>query len=60
MKIYVGYLISYVKNIIQLPACQKMSANKESNLVQAYIELNKFCQSNDYEKALKAAGKSKF
>ncbi|CAF4755791.1 unnamed protein product [Pieris macdunnoughi] len=34
-----------------------MSANKESNLVQAYIELNKFCQSSDYERALKAAGK---
>lgn len=37
-----------------------MSANKESNLVQTYIELNKFCQSGDYERALKAAGKSKF
>ncbi|XP_052751250.1 signal recognition particle subunit SRP72 [Galleria mellonella] len=34
-----------------------MSANKESNLVQAYIELNKFCQSGDYERALKATGK---
>lgn len=36
-----------------------MSANKENNLVQAYIELNKFCQSGDYERALKATGKSK-
>ncbi|XP_028026411.1 signal recognition particle subunit SRP72 isoform X2 [Bombyx mandarina] len=34
-----------------------MSANKENNLVQAYLELNKFCQSSDYERALKAAGK---
>ncbi|XP_013184409.1 signal recognition particle subunit SRP72 [Amyelois transitella] len=34
-----------------------MSANKENNLVQAYIELNKFCQSGDYERALKATGK---
>ncbi|CAG9785244.1 unnamed protein product [Diatraea saccharalis] len=34
-----------------------MSASKENNLVQAYIELNKFCQSGDYEKALKATGK---
>ncbi|CAH2075016.1 unnamed protein product, partial [Iphiclides podalirius] len=34
-----------------------MSANKESNLVQGYIELNKFCQSGDYDRALKAAGK---
>ncbi|XP_052738506.1 signal recognition particle subunit SRP72 [Bicyclus anynana] len=34
-----------------------MSANKENNLVQAYVELNKFCQSSDYERALKAAGK---
>ncbi|CAH0727986.1 unnamed protein product, partial [Brenthis ino] len=34
-----------------------MSANKETNLVQAYSELNKFCQSGDYERALKAAGK---
>lgn len=38
---------------------KKMSANKENNLVQAYIELNKFCQSGDYERALKATGKSK-
>lgn len=37
-----------------------MSANKENNLVQAYIELNKFCQSGDYDRALKATGKSKF
>ncbi|XP_028158599.1 signal recognition particle subunit SRP72 isoform X1 [Ostrinia furnacalis] len=34
-----------------------MSANKESNLVQAYVELNKFCQSGDYDRALKATGK---
>ncbi|XP_063531876.1 signal recognition particle subunit SRP72 [Cydia strobilella] len=34
-----------------------MSANKENNLVQAYIELNKFCQGGDYDRALKAAGK---
>ncbi|CAH1644088.1 unnamed protein product [Spodoptera littoralis] len=34
-----------------------MSANKENNLVQAYIELNKFCQSGDYDRALKATGK---
>ncbi|XP_068630412.1 signal recognition particle subunit SRP72 [Battus philenor] len=34
-----------------------MSANKESSLVQGYIELNKFCQSGDYDRALKAAGK---
>ncbi|KAG6461098.1 hypothetical protein O3G_MSEX012419 [Manduca sexta] len=34
-----------------------MSANKESNLVQAYIELNKFCQNGDYDRALKASGK---
>ncbi|CAH2107685.1 unnamed protein product [Euphydryas editha] len=34
-----------------------MSANKENNLVQAYVELNKFCQNGDYERALKAAGK---
>ncbi|CAG4936909.1 unnamed protein product [Colias eurytheme] len=34
-----------------------MSANKETNLVQAYVELNKFCQSSDYERALKAANK---
>ncbi|CAH2232448.1 jg19381 [Pararge aegeria aegeria] len=34
-----------------------MSANKENNLIQAYVELNKFCQSSDYERALKAAGK---
>ncbi|KAL0840689.1 hypothetical protein ABMA28_015882 [Loxostege sticticalis] len=34
-----------------------MSANKENNLVQAYVELNKFCQSGDYERALKATGK---
>ncbi|XP_013134269.1 PREDICTED: signal recognition particle subunit SRP72 [Papilio polytes] len=34
-----------------------MSANKESSLVQGYIELNKFCQSGDYERALKSAGK---
>ncbi|CAG9560178.1 unnamed protein product [Danaus chrysippus] len=40
-----------------LPSCQKMSANKENNLVQAYVELNKFCQNGDYERALKAAGK---
>lgn len=43
-----------------LPSCQKMSANKENNLVQAYIELNKFCQNGDYERALKAAGKGIF
>lgn len=36
-----------------------MSANKENNLVQAYIELNKFCQSGDYDRALKATGKGK-
>ncbi|XP_026485848.2 signal recognition particle subunit SRP72 [Vanessa tameamea] len=41
----------------QVPSCQKMSANKENNLVQAYVELNKFCQSGEYERALKAAGK---
>ncbi|XP_072940533.1 signal recognition particle subunit SRP72 [Epargyreus clarus] len=40
-----------------MPCCQKMSANKESNLVQAYIELNKFCQSGDYDRALKSTGK---
>ncbi|VVD04130.1 unnamed protein product [Leptidea sinapis] len=34
-----------------------MSANKENNLVQAYVELNKFCQSGEYERALKASGK---
>ncbi|XP_048485172.1 signal recognition particle subunit SRP72 [Plutella xylostella] len=34
-----------------------MSANKENNLVQAYIELNKFCQNGDYDRALKSAGK---
>ncbi|XP_049865710.1 signal recognition particle subunit SRP72 [Pectinophora gossypiella] len=34
-----------------------MSASKENNLVQAYIELNKFCQSGDYDRALKATGK---
>ncbi|CAB3228049.1 unnamed protein product [Arctia plantaginis] len=34
-----------------------MSANKENNLVQAYIELNKYCQSGDYDRALKATGK---
>lgn len=34
-----------------------MSASKDANLVQAYIELNKFCQSADYDRALKAAGK---
>ncbi|XP_053602783.1 signal recognition particle subunit SRP72 isoform X2 [Plodia interpunctella] len=34
-----------------------MSANKENNLVQAYIELNKFCQNGDYDRALKATGK---
>lgn len=37
-----------------------MSANKENNLVQAYIELNKFCQSGDYDRALKATGKSEY
>ncbi|XP_059061425.1 signal recognition particle subunit SRP72 [Achroia grisella] len=34
-----------------------MSANRESSLVQSYIELNKFCQSGDYDRALKATGK---
>ncbi|KAI8428728.1 hypothetical protein MSG28_007421 [Choristoneura fumiferana] len=34
-----------------------MSGNKEVNLVQSYIELNKFCQGSDYDRALKAAGK---
>ncbi|XP_041976354.1 signal recognition particle subunit SRP72 [Aricia agestis] len=34
-----------------------MSANKEINLVQAYVELNKFCQSGEYERALKSSGK---
>lgn len=42
-----------------LPSCQKMSANKETNLVQAYSELNKFCLGGDYDRALKATGKSK-
>ncbi|PZC83892.1 hypothetical protein B5X24_HaOG206641 [Helicoverpa armigera] len=43
-----------------MPSCSqlsKMSANKENNLVQAYVELNKFCQSGDYDRALKATGK---
>ncbi|GBP78196.1 Signal recognition particle subunit SRP72 [Eumeta japonica] len=30
-------------------------ANKDNNLVQAYIELNKFCQNGDYDRALKAS-----
>ncbi|KAJ2947147.1 hypothetical protein O0L34_g16504 [Tuta absoluta] len=34
-----------------------MSANKENNLVQAYNELNKYCQAGDYDRALKTTGK---
>lgn len=36
-----------------------MSATKEANLSALYAELNKFGQNGEYERALKAANKSK-
>lgn len=35
-----------------------MATPKENNIRSGYIELNKYGQSGDYEKALKAANKS--
>lgn len=50
-----------VKRVSRLPSWSKMSkeSNKESILKAAYADLNKFGQSGEYEKALKAANRSK-